>query len=153
MTMPRRILIADDFDDNRELLRMILEGCGYLVRETRDGRELVEAARAELPDLALIDLSMPVLDGWGAVHELRADPRTRHLCCVALTAFAAERDCARALAEGFDAHISKPYRQRDLLEVIERLLDGVAPRDGAVAAPRRVRSAALLPPDIPETQA
>ena len=83
-----RILIADDYDDNRELLRLMLEGAGYSVRETRDGRECVAAARAELPDIALIDLSMPVLDGWATLNELRADERTRTLSCIAVTAFA-----------------------------------------------------------------
>jgi two-component system cell cycle response regulator DivK len=120
--MPARILIADDFDDNRELLRLMLESAGYRVRETRDGRECVEAARAEEFDIALVDLSMPVLDGWGALAELRADERTRELPCVAVTAFAAEQDRQRALAAGFDAYVSKPYRQKDLLEVIEHIL-------------------------------
>lgn len=135
--MPARILIADDYDDNRELLRLMLEGVGYTVREARDGRECVAAACAELPDLALIDLSMPVLDGWATLRELRADERTRRLPCVAVTAFAAEKDRERALADGFDAYVSKPFRQRDLLEVVGRLLDGRPhERDGEPPAPQ-----------------
>ena len=127
--MPARILIADDFDDNRELLRLMLENAGHTVRETRDGRELVEAALAEQPDIILIDLSMPQLDGWGAITELRADARTRSLPCIAVTAFAAEQDRARALAAGFDAHVAKPFRSTDLIAEVERLLaDGA--RDG-----------------------
>lgn len=120
--MPASILIADDYDDNRELLRLMLESAGHRVREARNGRELIEAARAERFDLALVDLSMPVLDGWAALAELRADERTRALPCVAVTAFAAEPDRQSALAAGFDAYVSKPFRSRDLLEVIERLL-------------------------------
>jgi CheY-like chemotaxis protein len=120
--MPASILIADDYDDNRELLRLMLESAGYRVRETRDGREFVEAARAERFDLALIDISMPVLDGWEALAELRADERTRSLPCVAVTAFAAEPDRRRALEAGFDAYVSKPFRSKDLVEVIEQLL-------------------------------
>ena len=129
--MQARILIADDYDDNRELLRLMLESAGHRVRETRDGREFVEAARAGEFDLALIDLSMPVLDGWRALAELRADERTRSMPCVAVTAFAAEQDRRRALEAGFDAYISKPFRSRDLTEVIEQLLgpDGHS-RDG-----------------------
>jgi CheY-like chemotaxis protein len=119
---PARILIADDYDDNRELLRLMLEGAGYRVLETSDGRECVAAARAEPPDLALIDLSMPVLDGWGTLRELRADERTRQLPCIAVTAFAAEQDRQRALDAGFDAYLAKPYRSRDLLELVEGLL-------------------------------
>ncbi|MGI9104846.1 MAG: response regulator [Pyrinomonadaceae bacterium] len=118
--MPARILIADDYDDNRELMRLMLESAGHLVRETRDGRACVEAAQAELPDIALIDLSMPVLDGWATLDELRADERTRSLCCIAVTAFAAEQDRQRVLAAGFDAYLAKPYRSKDLLGLIER---------------------------------
>lgn len=118
-----RILIADDYDDNRELLRLMLEGAGYSVRETRDGRECVAAARAELPDIVLLDLSMPVLDGWGALNELRSDERTRALRCIAVTAFAAEQDRQRALDAGFDAYLSKPYRSKDLIDLVEHLLD------------------------------
>lgn len=131
--MPARILIADDFDDNRELLQLMLETAGYRVRETRDGREFVEVARAEEFDVALVDLSMPVLDGWGALSELRADERTRALPCVAVTAFAAERDRRRALEAGFDAYVSKPYRSHDLIEVIESVLR----RDDQPAEARR----------------
>jgi CheY-like chemotaxis protein len=116
------ILIADDYDDNRELLRLMLEGTGYSVREARDGSECLAAARAELPDIALIDLSMPVLDGWATLRELRADERTRSLPCIAVTAFAAEQDRQRALDAGFDAYLAKPYRSRDLLDLVERLL-------------------------------
>jgi CheY-like chemotaxis protein len=119
---PSRILIADDYDDNRELLRLMLESAGYSVRETRNGRECIAAARDELPDIVLIDLSMPVLDGWATLRELRADARTRMLSCIAVTALAAEQDRQRALDAGFDAYLSKPYRSRDLLELVERLL-------------------------------
>lgn len=128
---PASILIAEDFDDNRELLRLMLESAGHRVRETRDGRELVEAALSESFDLVLVDLSMPVLDGWAALAALRADERTRSLPCVAVTAFAAEQDRRRALESGFDAYVSKPYRSRDLLGVIEKLLGGEGrPNDG-----------------------
>lgn len=119
---PATILIAEDYDDNRELLRLMLESAGHHVRETRDGRELIAAACDGSFDLVLIDLSMPVLDGWAALAALRADERTRALPCVAVTAFAAERDRQRALEAGFDAYVSKPYRSRDLLGVIENLL-------------------------------
>lgn len=117
-----RILIADDYEDNRELLRLMLESAGYSVLETRNGRECVAAARAELPDIVLIDLSMPVLDGWGTLKELRADERTRSLHCIAVTAFAAEQDRQRALDAGFDAYLAKPYRSRDLLELVAATL-------------------------------
>ena len=127
--MPARILIADDYDDNRELLRLMLESAGHVVRETRNGRECLAEIARELPDLALLDLSMPVLDGFEVLAEMRRDERTRSLPCVAVTAFASERDRERALAAGFDAFVSKPFRSKDLLEVIAALTSGGS-RDG-----------------------
>ena len=122
--MPADILIADDYDDNRELLRLILETEGFRIREARNGREALDAALAEAPTVALIDLSMPALDGWGLLREMRADERTRAVPCVAVTAFAANQDRLRALEAGFDAYISKPFRARELLDLVGRLLDG-----------------------------
>jgi CheY-like chemotaxis protein len=116
--IPDSILIADDYDDNRELLRLMLETEGYRIREARNGREALAAAREETPLLALIDLSMPTLDGWGLLREMRADERTRSVPCVAVTAFAANQDRQRALAAGFDAYISKPFRSKELIELV-----------------------------------
>jgi two-component system, cell cycle response regulator DivK len=130
--MPARILIAEDYDDNRELLRLMLESAGYAVRETRDGRELIEAALTDAPDLLMIDLSMPNLDGWATIRELRSDARTRPLPCVAVTAFAADHDRERAMAAGFDAYVVKPYRSAELLEAVAQILRA-APRDGEAA--------------------
>lgn len=120
--MPVHILIADDYDDNRELLRLMLETEGYHVSEARNGRECVELARTELPDLLLIDLSMPVLNGLEALREIRADARACALCCVAVTAFASEQDKQQALNAGFDGYLIKPFRSRELLDLIKRLL-------------------------------
>jgi CheY-like chemotaxis protein len=119
--MPDSILIADDYDDNRELLRLMLETEGYRIREARNGREALDAAREEAPTVALIDLSMPSLDGWGLLREMRADKRTRAVPCVAVTAFAANQDRLRALEAGFDAYISKPFRSKDLIELVNSL--------------------------------
>ena len=124
--MPESILIADDYDDNRELLRLMLEGEGYRIREARNGHEALDAAREEAPTVALIDLSMPSLDGWGLLREMRADERTRAVHCVAVTAFAANQDRVRALEAGFDAYISKPFRAKELIE----LVNSFARRDG-----------------------
>ncbi|HVF55909.1 MAG TPA: response regulator [Pyrinomonadaceae bacterium] len=121
--MPPSVLIADDFDDNRELLRLMLETEGYTVREASNGQEAVVAARENVPDVALIDLSMPVLDGWGALREMRADERTRHVRCVAVTAFAAMQDRQHALDAGFDAYLAKPYKSKDLLDLVRSLVD------------------------------
>ena len=126
--MPSSILIADDYDDNRELLRLMLETEGYHIREARNGREALDAALEEAPAVALIDLSMPSLDGWGLLREMRADERTRTVPCVAVTAFAANQDRLRALEAGFDAYISKPFRAKELIE----LVNSFARRGGGV---------------------
>lgn len=119
--MPANILIADDYEDNRELLRVMLEMYGHRVREARNGRECLQMARHEPPDLFLIDLSMPVLDGWSTLKELRADEAMRAIPCIAVTAFA-DVDYERALSSGFDAYLTKPFRSKDLIATVERLL-------------------------------
>jgi CheY-like chemotaxis protein len=127
--MPNRILIIDDYADNRELLRLMLEQVGYVVSEAGDGSEGLEMARREPPDAALVDLSMPGLDGWNVLKALRADERTLGIPCAAVSAFAdGARD--RALAHGFNAYLTKPFRRSELLETIEQLLAGQASPDG-----------------------
>lgn len=120
--MRASILIADDYEDNRELLRLLLESANYIVREARDGQECLRLAREQQPDIALIDLSMPVLDGWNVLREMRADDGMKSITCVAVTAFAADDDRRQALNAGFDAYLSKPYRAQDLLDLMNDLL-------------------------------
>jgi CheY-like chemotaxis protein len=119
--MSASILIIDDYADNRELLRLMLEQNGYVVREAQDGREGIRVACDAQPDAALIDLSMPGLDGWDVLNELRADARTRNIPCAAISAFA---DGARedALSHGFDAYLTKPFRRNELIRTVEHLL-------------------------------
>lgn len=116
------ILIADDYEDNRELLRLMLEATGYKISEACNGAECVDILRRDSFDLALIDLSMPALDGWSVLKEIRADSTTQNLPCIAVTAFAAEEDRQRALNAGFDAYLAKPYRSKDLLDMVDSLL-------------------------------
>lgn len=119
--MPATILIADDHDDNRELLLLLLSGAGYNVREARDGRECLAIARDASPDLIVIDLSMPVLDGWGVFEELKADERTSRIPCMAVTAHA-ELNRNQALDSGFRAYVSKPYSGEELLKTVAMVL-------------------------------
>jgi CheY-like chemotaxis protein len=119
--MAATILIADDHDDNRELLQLLLVSAGYKVLEARDGRECLAIARAAPPDLIVVDLSMPVLDGWGVFAELKADQRTEAIPCMAVTAHA-ELDRSEALETGFAAYISKPFRGDQLLKTIATVL-------------------------------
>lgn len=119
--MTATILIADDYEDNLELLRLLLAAGDYQVREARNGLECLTMAREAPPDLIMIDLSMPLLDGWGVFQQLRSDTRTAEIPCVAVTAHG-DANRERALQTGFDAYISKPFRGVDLLETVARLL-------------------------------
>src|SRR5262245_33647803 len=115
------ILIAEDYDDNRELLRIVLNTAGYEVHEARNGAECVKIARQQRPDLVMVDLSMPELDGWGVFRELKSDPATAEIPCVAVTAHV-ESDRQRVLQSGFNAFVSKPFRAEELLSTVEKLL-------------------------------
>ncbi len=119
--MSATILIADDYEDNLELLRLLLAAGDYQVREARNGTECVTMAREQRPDLIMIDLSMPLLDGWAVFKELQDDERTAAIPCVAVTA-SGEEDRERALKTGFSEYISKPFRGVHLLETVASLL-------------------------------
>ncbi|HEY5884427.1 MAG TPA: response regulator [Pyrinomonadaceae bacterium] len=119
--MGHNILIADDHEDNRELLHLMLQSAGYSVRDAQNGSECLEIARAETPDLIMMDLSMPVLDGWRLFEELKLDQRTRRIPCVAVTAHA-DLDRRRALEKGFTAYISKPFATEHLLRTVASAL-------------------------------
>lgn len=121
VNMPAMILIADDHDDNRELMQLLLQGAGYDVREARDGSECLTLARREPPDLIVMDLSMPVLDGWGVFRELKTDDRTRGIPCMAVTAHA-ELNRLEAMETGFNAYLSKPFNSELLLKTVASLL-------------------------------
>ncbi len=118
----KKILIAEDRASSRELIRTVLEGCGYKVSEASDGRQAVEVAKRDIPDLLILDLQMPALDGLGVLAELRRDERFTSVPIVALTASAMQGDRERALEAGFTEYITKPVNLRFLREEITRLL-------------------------------
>jgi len=119
---PKRILVADDNAASRELLREVLEMSGYDVLEAADGQEALRKARETSPDLALVDIQMPHLDGFGVLQALRDDPRFTDLRVVALTAFAMQGDRERALGAGFDGYITKPVEISALRQEIRKFL-------------------------------
>lgn len=106
----KTILIADDRDASRELLRTVLLAEGYQVIEAADGRDALMKAEAVLPHLVLLDLQMPVMDGFAVAAALRQDPRFSQTPIIALTASAMQGDREKALAIGFNAYITKPVR-------------------------------------------
>jgi CheY-like chemotaxis protein len=124
--MPR-ILLVEDNEMNRDMLSRRLERRGYQVVLAVDGQEGVERAGSESPDVVLMDMSLPVLDGWEATRILKAAPATRHIPVIALTAHAMSSDRAKALEAGCDDYDTKPIDLPRLLGKIEALLDGAAP--------------------------
>lgn len=119
--MVKTILIADDNDDNRELLQLLLVGAGYDVHEARNGSECLAMARDLKPDLIVVDLSMPVMDGWTTFRELRSNEETKFIPCMAVTANA-ELDRIQALQTGFSAYVSKPFSSDVLLKTVAEVL-------------------------------
>ena len=119
--MSATILIAEDYDDNRELLRLLLSAANYEVSEARNGQECLKLARQNPPDLIMVDLSMPELDGWEVFRELKADSSTADIPCVAVTA-RTDLDRGRALQVGFSAFVSKPFKTDELLATVARLV-------------------------------
>jgi CheY-like chemotaxis protein len=118
----KKILVADDKASSRELVRTVLEKSGYQVYEAADGMEAVEQVRQHHPDLIILDLHMPRLDGFGTIAELRRDERFAATPVMALTASAMMGDRERALAAGFTGYIAKPIRLSTLRSEVERLL-------------------------------
>jgi two-component system, cell cycle response regulator DivK len=121
-----RILLVEDNEMNRDMLSRRLERKGYQVLLAVDGRSGVEMARTQAPDLVLMDMSLPVLDGWEATRLLKAAPDTRHLPVIALTAHAMSSDRGKALEAGCDDYDTKPIDLPRLLGKIEALLSAAA---------------------------
>ena len=118
----KTVLIADDRATGRELLRTVLESSGYTVIEAADGVEAVKQAREVQPDLVILDLHMPGLDGFGVIQELRRDEKFAVTPIIALTASAMMGDRERAMACGFTGYITKPIRLSALRGEVQRLL-------------------------------
>ena len=123
--MPR-ILLVEDNEMNRDMLSRRLEHQGFEVVLAMDGASGVQLAESEVPDLVLMDMSLPVLDGWEATRRLKASPGTKHIPVVALTAHAMSSDRQKALDAGCDDYDTKPIDFPRLLGKIDLLLHGPA---------------------------
>ena len=117
-----RVLVVEDNIDNFELVRFLLERAGYQVFSAANGVEGVDAAKREQPDLILMDLSMPEMDGWNATSHLKADEQTRHIPVLALTAHTLPGDRKRAIDAGCDGYISKPLNVSSFDKLVATLL-------------------------------
>jgi len=117
-----KILIAEDNAVNRELLRELLEMRGHTVLEACNGEEALRVVEGSRPDILLLDLGMPVLDGYGTVRKIRENPWFSTLPVLAVTAYAMQGDKERILSLGFDGYLSKPINPKLLFLELERLL-------------------------------
>jgi two-component system cell cycle response regulator DivK len=120
-----RILLVEDNEMNRDMLCRRLMRRGFDVLIAVDGEQCVEMAKKERPDLILMDMSLPVLDGWGATRQIRAEIDTRFIPVIALTAHAMAGDRDKALEAGCNDYDTKPIELPRLLEKMDRLLNGV----------------------------
>ena len=116
------ILLVEDNEANRDMLSRRLERRGYAVTIATDGRDGIEAARRGLPDLVIMDMNLPEIDGWQAARHLKSEPVTRHIPIIALTAHAMSSDRQRALEAGCDDYDTKPVEMARLLTKIRGLL-------------------------------
>jgi two-component system cell cycle response regulator DivK len=122
MTRTRTVLIVDDFEDNRTMYAEFFRYSGFEVIEAANGLEAIQKATLAVPDVVVMDLSLPVLDGWEATRRLKADERTRHVPVIALTGHALEGHSQGAREAGCDGFLAKPCLPETLLETIEKML-------------------------------
>ena len=120
--MSKRILVVDDQEDLRGVLRDLLAGSGYTVIEAADGEVGVAKAKSDHPDLILMDIQMPVIDGYEATRRIKVDPDLNPIPIVAVSLFAMKGDEEKARAAGCDHYVTKPYSPMQLLRLIRGLL-------------------------------
>lgn len=117
--MNRRILVVEDHEDNRRILRDLLTSRGYDLVEAEDGEQALTMAQDQRPSLILMDVQLPLLDGYEVTRRLKANPALRAIPIIAVTSYALSGDESEARAAGCNAYVSKPYRTRELLAKIQ----------------------------------
>ena len=120
--MSKRVLVVEDQEDNRQILRDLLASVGYETIEAHNGEEALVAARTQNPDLILMDIQLPILDGYEATRRIKAQSDLRHIPIVVVTSYALSGDDIKAHEAGCDAYITKPYSPRQLLTKIREFL-------------------------------
>jgi two-component system, cell cycle response regulator DivK len=120
--MTKRILLVEDTEDNRQIVRDLVESVGYQLLEAHDGAAGVAMASEHKPDLILMDIQLPVLDGYEATRRIKADPALKHIPIIAVTSYAFSGDEAKTRDAGCDGYIAKPFSPRQLLTTINDFL-------------------------------
>jgi two-component system cell cycle response regulator DivK len=118
--MSTRILVVEDQEDNRRILRDLLTSAGYDVIYAEDGEEALIVTGRERPDLILMDIQLPLLDGYETTRRLKTDPVLRSIPVIAVTSYALSGDDVKAKEAGCDAYVTKPFSPRQLLQVIRK---------------------------------
>ena len=121
--MNKTILVVEDQEDNRQILRDLLASSGFLMIEAHDGEQALAMARSQRPDLILMDIQLPVVDGYEATRSIKRDPELKHIPVIAVTSYALSGDEERAREAGCDAYVAKPYSTRHLLAKIGQYLE------------------------------
>jgi two-component system cell cycle response regulator DivK len=119
----RRILVVEDQEDNRSILRDLLTSAGFEVIEALNGADGVDLAEAEKPDLILMDIQLPLVDGYEATRRIKASPTIQETPVIAVTSYALSGDEAKAQAAGCDGYVTKPFSPRLLLAKVREYLD------------------------------
>ena len=120
--MPKKVMIVEDNELNMKLFRDLIEASGYETIQTRNGMEALDLARKYRPDLILMDIQLPGLDGYEATRRIKANPELRHIPIVAVTSYALSGDDLKAREAGCDAYVTKPFSPRALLAKIREYL-------------------------------
>ena len=120
--MSKRILVIEDHEDNRRILRDLLTSAGYEPLEAVTGEEGVALAETHRPDLILMDIQLPGLDGYEATRRIKANPALRHIPIIAVTSYALSGDDVKAREAGCDAYVTKPFSPRALLATVREYL-------------------------------
>lgn len=120
--MSKRILVIEDAPDNRRLLRDLLTNSGFELLEAVDGEKGVAMAAEHRPDLILMDIQLPVVDGYEATRRIKGNPELRHIPIIAVTSYALSGDEAKAVAAGCDGYVTKPFSPRQILAQIRQFL-------------------------------
>ncbi len=120
--MSKCILVVEDQEDNRQIIRDMLSATDYQITEAENGEEALAAVAKQRPDLILMDIQMPILDGYEATRRIKADPGLRSIPIIAITSYALSGDEQKARAAGCDDYVPKPYSPRQLLAKIRQYL-------------------------------
>lgn len=120
--MTKRILVVEDTEDNRRIVRDLLESAGFALIEATTGEEGVAMAKQHAPDLILMDMQLPVLDGYEATRRIKAEPALARIPIIAVTSYALSGDEAKTREAGCDGYIAKPYSPRQLLAKVRTFL-------------------------------